>query len=100
MLTALTYNAHRIHYDRDYVRDVEGYPDLVVHGPLLALSLLELPRRWAPERAVTAFAFRSRAPLFAPRDIEVTGVPEGDRVVLSAGPPGVAPGMTASATLR
>ncbi|MET8637783.1 MaoC family dehydratase N-terminal domain-containing protein [Streptomyces sp. NPDC004680] len=98
--SALTYNAHRIHYDRDYVRDVEGYPDLVVHGPLLALSLLELPRRWAPERAVTAFAFRSRAPLFAPRDIEVTGVPEGDRVVLSAGLPGAAPGMTASATLR
>ncbi|MFD8508877.1 MaoC family dehydratase N-terminal domain-containing protein [Streptomyces sp. NPDC059687] len=98
--SALTYNAHRIHYDRDYARDVEGYPDLVVHGPLLALSLLELPRRCAPERAVAAFTFRSRAPLFASRDIEVTGVPEGDRAVFSAGLPGSAPGITASMTLR
>ena len=38
--SALTFNGHRIHYDRDYARDVEGYPDLVVHGPLIALLLL------------------------------------------------------------
>jgi 3-methylfumaryl-CoA hydratase len=43
--SALTYNTHRIHYDHDYVRDVEDYPDLVVHGPLLALLMVEVPRR-------------------------------------------------------
>ncbi|WP_306320299.1 MULTISPECIES: MaoC family dehydratase N-terminal domain-containing protein [unclassified Streptomyces] len=97
--SALTYNAHRIHYDRDYARDVEGYPDLVVHGPLLALSLLELPRRYAPERQVAAFSFRAKAPLFAPREFAVRGAPEGDeRVALNAGLPGVAPGITGEAT--
>ena len=42
--SALTYNRHRIHYDQPYATGVEGYPGLVVHGPLLALLLLELPR--------------------------------------------------------
>jgi 3-methylfumaryl-CoA hydratase len=96
--SALTYNAHRIHYDRDYARDVEGYPDLVVHGPLLALSLLELPRRHAPGRTVTAFSFRAAAPLFAPDPFEVRGVPDGDTVVLGAGRPGAAPSVTGTAS--
>ncbi|MEE4496218.1 FAS1-like dehydratase domain-containing protein [Streptomyces sp. BE230] len=98
--SALTYNAHRIHYDRDYARETEGYPDLVVHGPLLALSLLELPRRYAPERTVTSFAFRSRAPLFAPGEFIVSGIPEGDAAVLTAGRPGAAPAISATVTLR
>ncbi|MEV6110755.1 MaoC family dehydratase N-terminal domain-containing protein [Streptomyces sp. NPDC051940] len=98
--SALTYNAHRIHYDRDYATGVEGYPDLVVHGPLLALSLLELPRRFAPDRTVASFAFRSRAPLFAPEEIVVSGFPEDDRAVLTAGRPGAAPGITATVTLN
>ncbi|WP_037823499.1 FAS1-like dehydratase domain-containing protein [Streptomyces sp. NRRL B-24720] len=97
--SALTYNAHRIHYDRDYARDVEGYPDLVVHGPLLALALLELPRRFAPERTVTSFAFRSKAPLFAPDTFLVSGTPDGDRALLTAGRPGAAPGISATVTL-
>ena len=42
--SALTYNAHRIHYDRDYVRDVEGYPGLLTHGPLQALAMAEAAR--------------------------------------------------------
>ncbi|MET7860125.1 hypothetical protein ABZS81_23550 [Streptomyces sp. NPDC005318] len=97
--SALTYNAHRIHYDRDYARDVEGYPDLVVHGPLLALALLELPRRFAPERTVTSFAFRSKAPLFAPDAFVVSGTPDGDQALLTAGRPGAAPGISATVTL-
>ncbi|MFI0961257.1 MaoC family dehydratase N-terminal domain-containing protein [Streptomyces sp. NPDC021080] len=101
--SALTYNAHRIHYDRGYVREVEGYPDLVVHGPLLALALLELPRRFAPERQVATFAFRSRAPLFAPDEILVTGGPDDSdpyRAVMRAGRPGSAAGITATVTFR
>ena len=42
--SALTYNAHRIHYDRDYCRDVEGYPGLLTHGPLQALAMAEAAR--------------------------------------------------------
>ncbi len=57
---------------RDYAVS-EGYPDLVVHGPLLALAMLELPRRYAPDRRVTRFAYRLRAPLSAPHEVVVTG---------------------------
>jgi 3-methylfumaryl-CoA hydratase len=53
--SALTYNGHRIHYDQAYATQVEGYPGLVVHGPLLALLALELPRRRAPDRPVRSF---------------------------------------------
>jgi len=63
--SALTYNAHRIHYDRDYARDVEGYPGLVVHGPLQALLMAEATRREAtgPVGDQT-FTYRLLAPLF------------------------------------
>ena len=46
--SALTFNGHRIHYDVDYCRDVEGYPGLVVHGPLLATLLMDLAGRMKP----------------------------------------------------
>ena len=60
--SALTMNAHRIHYDVDYCRDVEGYPGLVVHGPILAqLLMLKAARRFGP---LTGFTFRATAPLF------------------------------------
>ncbi len=61
--SALTFNAHRIHYDRAYAMNQEGYPGLVVHGPLTALLLAE----WTAERsgkALQSFAFQGRAPLF------------------------------------
>lgn len=58
--SALTMNGHRIHYDLSHARDVEGYPGLVVHGPLLAQHLMLL----AP-RPLARFAFRATAPLFA-----------------------------------
>jgi 3-methylfumaryl-CoA hydratase len=96
--SALTFNAHRIHYDRDYARDVEGYPGLVVHGPLTAMLLLDLVRRHTA-RPVVAFAFRGQAPLFDGAPLRLVGRPDGDRVALEAqGPDGV-PALSAEARL-
>ena len=61
--SALTFNAHRIHYDRDYARDVEGYAGLVVHGPLIATLLMDHAQRAAPDILPRHFAFRAEAPL-------------------------------------
>jgi len=61
--SALTFNAHRIHYDRPYARDEEGYPGLVVHGPLTAVLLMEVVRRQTG-LPVRRFSFRGLAPLF------------------------------------
>lgn len=71
--SALTRNAHRIHYDYPYTRDVEGHPNLLVHGPLSALLLLELPRREAPHEAVTSIDWRARRPLYVDNPIELAG---------------------------
>lgn len=62
--SALTFNGHRIHYDRDYARDAEGYPGLVVHGPFAATLLADLWLRTYGNARMTAFTFRARAPLF------------------------------------
>lgn len=63
--SAVTFNGHRIHYDRDYAREVEGYPGLVVHGPLIATMLLEfLQAQVAPGRRVRRFEFRAMKPTF------------------------------------
>lgn len=62
--SALTYNAHRIHYDRDYARDVEGYPGLLVHGPLLATLLVDHFRRHRPHDKVATFSFRAQRPVY------------------------------------
>jgi len=62
--SALTFNSHRIHYDRQYATEVEGYPGLVVHGPLIATLLLDLLRRHWPTANLTAFEFRALKPLF------------------------------------
>ena len=62
--SALTFNGHRIHYDRRYVTEVEGYPGLVVHGPLVATLLLDLLREHLPEAAVASFEFRALRPVF------------------------------------
>lgn len=62
--SALTYNAHRIHYDRDYCRDVAGYPGLVVHGPLQAMAMAEAGRRRNPSSPPGRFTYRLVSPLF------------------------------------
>ena len=85
--SALTLNGHRIHYDAPYARDVEGYPGLVVHGPLLATLLMEMAER--REGTLRQFSFRATAPLCLPegaricargRDYWVQG--EGGRVCM------------------
>ena len=62
--SALTFNGHRIHYDRSYVTGVEAYPGLVVHGPLIATLLLELLQRELPHAEVSRFQFKAMRPLF------------------------------------
>lgn len=71
--SALTFNAHRIHYDLDYVRDVEGYPGLIVHGPLQAMLMLELLRHERPDARVKRFGFRGLSPLFHQDTVAVGG---------------------------
>jgi 3-methylfumaryl-CoA hydratase len=61
--SALTANSHRIHYDRRYAVEVEKLPGLLVHGPLLALLMLEVPRRLAPDRMVATFSYRLSQPV-------------------------------------
>jgi 3-methylfumaryl-CoA hydratase len=62
--SALTFNGHRIHYDRSFVTEVEGYAGLVVHGPLIATLLLDLLRRQQPAAKVRRFAFKAVRPIF------------------------------------
>jgi 3-methylfumaryl-CoA hydratase len=80
--SALTFNAHRIHYDADYCRDVEGYPAVVVHGPLIATLLLDLCVR--NQRSVGRFTYRAEAPLFLPGGFTAHGATTGDATRLWA----------------
>jgi 3-methylfumaryl-CoA hydratase len=75
--SALTFNGHRIHYDRRYVTEVEGYPGLVVHGPLIATLLLDLLRRERPAAEVASFRFRALRPLFDGDTMRVCAAPRG-----------------------
>lgn len=74
--SALTANAHRIHYDAPYACDTEGYPGLVVHGPLLVLLMLELARHNAPAQAVRSVGYRLRQPVFAGEHVRAVGAPD------------------------
>jgi len=76
--SALTFNGHRIHYDRRYATELEGYPGLVVHGPLLATLLLDLIRRELPDRSVEKFRFRALRPTFDTSAFTVEGAPGDD----------------------
>ncbi|HSB99651.1 MAG TPA: MaoC family dehydratase N-terminal domain-containing protein [Burkholderiaceae bacterium] len=71
--SALTFNGHRIHYDHRYVTEVEGYPGLIVHGPLIATLLLDLLRRQRPAAVVKRFAFTAKSPLFDLHPFDVCG---------------------------
>ena len=85
--SALTYNAHRIHYDRDYCRDVEGYPGLLTHGPLQALAMAEAARAAGGTGGRTgnaSFAYRLVSPLFDDQGLIVSAVQGPDGTTVTA----------------
>jgi 3-methylfumaryl-CoA hydratase len=86
--SALTYNGHRIHYDLPYARDEEGYPSLVVHGPLTATLLQNFAATCVPGKAMTKFEFRGVHPLFvnAPFDLQGAKGDDGALKVWARGP--------------
>jgi 3-methylfumaryl-CoA hydratase len=100
--SALTHNGHRIHYDQPYATKAEGYPGLVVHGPLIATLLLDLVYRQRPEAVVDTFTFRAVKPLFDIAPFEVCGRDTGDGRTLQLWAKGTdgALAMEATATLR
>ena len=81
--SALTFNGHRIHYDRAYATEAEGYPALVVHGPLIATLLLELLHTEMPDARIESFSFRAVAPLFDTAPFLVCGSPQGNQRTVS-----------------
>jgi len=81
--SALTFNGHRIHYDRKYVTEVEGYPGLIVHGPLIATLLMDLLRRQLPDADVATFHFKALRPTFDLNAFRVNGALQGDGKTVS-----------------
>lgn len=82
--SALTFNAHRIHYDLPYAREVEYYAGLVVHGPLIATLLIDLVARHYGPDALARFAMRAEAPAFAREPLHLVGRAEGEALTLRA----------------
>ena len=98
--SALTFNSHRIHYDRDYATRVEKYPGLLVQGPLTATLLLDALQREMPDALLASFEFRGVQPLFEGGLMHLQGHRNGDSVELWALDAGGALAMTARAGLR
>jgi 3-methylfumaryl-CoA hydratase len=82
--SALTFNPHRIHYDRGYATEVEGYPGLVVHGPYSQQCLIDFARDHNPGRRMVVFRQRARAPLFDSAPFTLAGRPTADGAELWA----------------
>lgn len=97
--SAATFNSHRIHYDRAYAIDQEGYSGLVVQGPLIALSLLEALHAAAPGRTVEHFSFRALQPLFEGAPFHACGTLTDDGASLWAQNANGGLAMTAKVTL-
>ncbi|HEV3350314.1 MAG TPA: MaoC family dehydratase N-terminal domain-containing protein [Methylomirabilota bacterium] len=76
--SALTFNSHRIHYDRPWAMEREGYPGLVVHGPLTSTLLIDFARDHARGRAFATYETQARAPLFDTAAFELRGRPSAD----------------------
>lgn len=95
--SAATFNGHRIHYDERYAKEVEGYPGLVVHGPLTALLLAHSARRHL-RRPLTQFRFRATAPLFHGQTFYLCGESDTTGAELSAVRGDGATAMTAHAS--
>jgi itaconyl-CoA hydratase/mesaconyl-C4 CoA hydratase len=71
--SAVTFNGHRIHYDHPYVTGTEGYPGLVVHGPLIATEMVAAFSRAHPKARPTHLSYRGLRPLIAPAPFQVAG---------------------------
>ncbi len=97
--SAITFNGHRIHYDAPYAKEVEGYPGLVVHGPLLATLMVDLVARELPSEKVESFEFTARQAVTLPASITVNGKREGRAVSLWIENKG-ASAVTGKVTLR
>lgn len=99
--SALTFNGHRIHYDQAYTRDIEGYPDLVVHGPLTATMLQQFALEIGGGRALAGFDFRGVTPLFVGRPfrLEASAGENGRLALWARGPEGEL-AMSATAVFR
>lgn len=74
--SALTFNGHRIHYDQQYVTEVEGYPGLVVHGPLIATLLMNLAQEKRPNDQLLSFEYRGNAPAFVNERLQFLSLDE------------------------
>ena len=94
--SALTFNSHRIHYDRDYVRE-KGYPGLLVQGTLIARLMLDIMKTERPDFAVSEFTFRSGRPVYDNGDFVIAGAPDEDGILLWATDCDGMIGMTARA---
>jgi 3-methylfumaryl-CoA hydratase len=77
--SAVTFNGHRIHYDHPYTTRVEGYPGLIVHGPLIATLLVDLLRRNKPEATLRTYVFRALRPLYDTAAFSTCGLPDETR---------------------
>lgn len=80
--SALTFNGHRIHYDRDYVTKVEGYPGLIFHGPLQAALIVELAAKLRGGKAPKKFSYRGVQPLFEGTEFSVNANDSGESMEL------------------
>jgi 3-methylfumaryl-CoA hydratase len=96
--SALTFNGHRIHYDREYAREIEGYGGLVVHGPLIATLLAHLAARAFSGHKLGTFEFRAVSPLFDTASFTINRRSNGDEVRLWAADPSGRLSMLAAAT--
>jgi len=76
--SALTFNSHRIHYDRPWAVEREGYPALIVHGPLTSTLLIDFARDHIDGRPILSYETQARAPLFDTAPFELRGRPAAD----------------------
>jgi 3-methylfumaryl-CoA hydratase len=96
--SALTFNGHRIHYDRDYVTKVEGYPGLIFHGPMQAAFLVEFAAKLHGGAAPKKFVYRGVQPLFEGSEFSVNANETEDGMELWTSNSSGAPTMKGTAT--
>src|SRR5438445_1828010 len=97
--SSLTFHTHRIHYDRSWAMDVEGYPGLVVHGPFTTTLLIDFARDQNPGRRIASYVTQARAPLFDTAPFELRGRPTPQGCELWAVTPEGTVAMSAEVTL-